>query len=325
MRKLKQASFFVWNTLLATKKRRGYNTYWENLEHMKTILFGAATDLGVSRDGASLGPAVILNDVKDFYDGEKELLEADPSFIKSRDPKDLRKNEEVLKEYNVNLYHHILAKIQDGYFPVMLGGDHSAAISSALASAKVHKEIGIIWVDAHTDYNTYETTETGNIHGLPLASITGYKTEELREFFDGKTISPSHTVVVGARSVDKEEWVNVRDAGITVISTEEVKQRGIENVMDEAFRIAGNGTNGIHVSYDLDVIDPIVAPGVTVPEENGISREEALQVAEYLSNHIDQVQSFDLVELNPTKDIEKKTEIIAVEILSKVLKAIQNK
>jgi arginase len=292
---------------------------------MRTVIFGAGTDLGVHIDGASLGPRQLINDIKSFYEGETILLEQDKDIIKSRNLSDRRKNEYEIDKFNQDLYKQMVAKIKEECFPIMIGGDHSAAIASALASAKVNVDVGIIWIDAHTDYNTFETTVTGNIHGLPLAAITGYKCNELRYYHDGKIIQPSRTVIIGARSIDDAEKDNVRYSGVTVFSTEDIKEKGIDAIMDEAFKIAGYKTKGVHVSYDLDVIDPDVAPGVSIPEFDGISEEEAMKINEYLINHIDDIVSFDLVEFNPLRDIDRKTEQIGLNILAQMIKAAEKK
>ena len=245
---------------------------------MKTFIAGAGSDLGVHIDGAHLGPVQLMNDLKGFYKGESFSLIQDENIIKSRNLSDLRKNDYEIDKFNTKLYQKILEKAKDGYFPITIGGDHSVAVASALASAKVHENIGIIWFDAHTDYNTFDTTVTGNIHGLPLAAITGYKNGELRYFHDGNIIQTSKAVVVGARSIDDREKDNIKYSGITVFTTEDIKEKGIEAVVEEAFRIAGDRTKGIHISYDLDLIDPEIAPGVSVPEFDGISEEEAMKI-----------------------------------------------
>ena len=268
---------------------------------------------------------MIMNDLKSFYKGESCLFERDKDIIKSRNLSDRRKNEYEIEKFNSNLYKSMVDKIKEEYFPIMLGGDHSAAIASVLASAKVNVDIGIIWIDAHTDYNTFESTVTGNIHGLPLAAVTGYKCNELRTYHNGKIIQPSRTVVVGARSIDEKEKDNLRYAGVTVFSTEDIKEKGIEAVMDEAFKIAGYKTKGIHVSYDLDVIDPDVAPGVSIPEFDGINEEEAMKINEYLINHMKDIVSFDLVEFNPLRDVDRKTEQIALNILAQIINAVEKK
>lgn len=292
---------------------------------MRTMIFGAGTDLGVHIDGTSLGPVQLMNDIKAFYKGESMMFEQDKDIIKSRNLSDRRKNEYAIEEFNSNLYKNMVDKIKEEYFPIMIGGDHSAAIASALASAKVNVDVGIIWIDAHTDYNTFETTVTGNIHGLPLAAINGYKNSELRYYHDGKIIQPSRTVIVGARSIDEAEKENVKYSGVTVFTTDDIKEKGIDAVMDEAFKIAGYMTKGIHISYDLDVIDPDIAPGVSIPEFDGISEEEAMKINEYIIHHMDKVLSYDLVEFNPLRDVDRKTEQIALNILAQVIRAAENK
>ena len=292
---------------------------------MKTFIIGAGSDLGVHIDGAHLGPIQLMNDLKGFYKGESFSLVQNENIIKSRNLSDRRKNEYEIDKFNTQLYKTILEKVKDGYFPITIGGDHSVAVASALASAKVHDNIGIIWFDAHTDYNTFETTVSGNIHGLPLAAITGYKNHELRYFYDCNTIQPSKTVVVGARSIDDWEKDNIKYSGITVFTTEDIKEKGVEAVVEEAFAIAGNRTKGVHISYDLDLIDPEIAPGVSIPEFDGITEEEAMKINELIMKHLDQVVSYDLVEFNPLRDKDRKTEQIAVNLLAQMIRAVENK
>lgn len=292
---------------------------------MKTIIIGAGSDLGVHIDGAHLGPVQLTNDLQSFYKGETISFIQDENILKSRNLSDRRKNEYEIDKFNTSLYKVILEKIHQEYFPILIGGDHSISVASALASAKEHTEIGIIWIDSHPDYNTFESTLTGNIHGLPLATITGYKNHELRYFHDGNTIHPSKTVIVGARSIDEAEKDNLRYAGVTVFTTQDIKERGVEAIMEEAFEIAGKRTKGVHISYDLDIIDPIEAPGVSIPEFDGISIEEAMKINEHIIKHMEQVTSYDLVEFNPLRDQERKTEQIAVNLLAQIIKAAERK
>ena len=291
---------------------------------MKTIILGAGSDLGVHIDGAHLGPTQLMNDLKDFYKGEKISYIQDEKIIKSRNLSDRRKNEYEIDKFNTDLYNGILEKMKDDYFPILIGGDHSVAVASALADAEVNENIGIIWIDAHPDFNTFETTVTGNIHGLPLATIAGYKNHELRYFHKGKTIQPARTVVVGARSIDDAERDNIRYAGITVFTTQDIKEQGVEEIMKKAFEIAGERTKSIHISYDLDVIDPDIAPGVSIPEFDGINEEEAMKINEIILKNLDKISSYDLVEFNPLRDIDRKTEQIAVNILAKTIRTIEN-
>ncbi len=290
---------------------------------MKSIIIGAGSDLGVHIDGAHLGPTQLINDLKNFYKGEILNFTQDETIIKSRNISDRSKNRYEVNMLNEKLYKAILDKMKRGYFPLTLGGDHSVAIASALANAKENEEIGIIWFDSHTDYNTFETTITGNIHGLPLAAINGYKCDELRTFHRGDTIEQAKTVIVGARSIDEAEKEILKYSSVTVFTTEDIKREGAKAIVDKAFAIAGYKTKGIHVSYDLDLIDPEVAPGVSVPEFDGINEKEAMEICDCILEHFNQVTAFDLVEFNPLRDVNRKTEQIAINILAKTLKRIE--
>lgn len=292
---------------------------------METVIIGAGSDLGVHIDGAKLGPTQLLNDVKSFYTGESELYIQDDSIIKSRHLGDRRKNESEIEKFNENLYKRFVEYHNKDYFPICIGGDHTVAVPSALASVKTHESIGMIWIDAHTDYNTFESTITGNLHGLPCATITGYKNKDMRAYHDGKIIQPAKTVIVGARSIDPKEKENLKYAGVTVFTTEDIKEKGVEAIMEEAFKIATFKTYGVHISYDLDVIDPEIAPGVSVPEEDGLNEDEALEINEFILKRMKDVVSYDLVEFNPLRDIDRKTEQIALNFLAQVLSYAKNK
>lgn len=281
---------------------------------MITII-NANTDLGVHVDGANLGPKEITDklDIKK-YNIDKE------NTIKNKDKNDLKKNLNEVNHFTKKVFEQELEILNNNDFPLLIGGDHSAAIGSALASQKYYKNIGIIWIDAHGDYNTFETTRTGNLHGLPLAAITGYKCDDLTSFITDNHINPKNCVIVGARSIDPWEIGNLKDAGVTIFTTQDIHEKGSQTIMDEAFKIALNNTNGTHISYDLDVIDPIIAPGVSVPEVNGITLSEANEIMDYLVNRKDDIKSMDIVEFNPTKDIDNKTKAIVLELINKFIK-----
>ncbi len=289
---------------------------------MKSVVIGAGSDLGVHIDGAKLGPTQLINDIRSFYQGEIVQFMQDSSIIKSRNISDRSKNRYEVNELNEKIYNEIVKKMKQGYFPILLGGDHSVAISSSLADVKINEDVGLIWIDAHADYNTFSTTITGNIHGLPLAAITGYQCEDLRLFHRGEIIQPAKTVIVGVRSMDSEEKENLKYSGITVFTTEDIKNDGVDKVMNKAFEIAGYKTRSIHISYDLDIIDPEFAPGVSIPEFDGINVDEAMQICDYIIDHFDKVSSYDLVELNPLRDISRKTEQISLNILAKTITKI---
>ena len=293
----------------------------------KYSIVNACSDFGVHVNGAKLGPEAIAKDIKEtelegkitnFYTLHAE--EADKELDKSNKKKNLA----PVNKFNTNLYNLVNEVIKKGEIPITLGGDHVIAIASALASINKYKNMGIIWVDAHGDYNTFATTQSGNLHGLPYAVITGYEKQLLVDFHNGNFYNPKNAVILGGRDIDELELPNIKDAGITLISTEDIHKYGAEAMFKKAMEIASNGTDGVHISYDLDVIDPKIAPGVSIPAVDGINLDEAYKIADLISEKIsdDTVKSLDLVELNPLLDKDKVTEKIAVEILERILKKI---
>ena len=287
---------------------------------MKSInIIGACSDFGVHIDGTKLGPEVLeshidktkVNEIINIYakDINKEL-----------EKNNKQKNLKLVNEFNSRLYSAVLDTLNSNLFPLTIGGDHSIAIASALASIKKHENLGIIWFDAHGDYHTFETTSSGNIHGLPFATITNYKKSILSNFHSGNYFNPKNAVLVGGRDIDEPfELENLKNAGVTVFSTEDIHKFGTDYIYSKAFDIASAGTNGIHVSYDLDVIDPRLAPGVSIPAKNGISLEESYDFITHMIKNKEKVKSFDLVEFNPLRDIDEVTQKIAQQILSYLL------
>ena len=285
---------------------------------MKNVkIIGACTDLGVDKNGADKGPKEII----DKLNVDNPILIIKPNCIKSKDPKDLSKNLKEVNIFNYQLFNVVKNTLECGKFPITIGGDHSMAIGSALASQFVNENIGIIWIDAHLDYNTFETTITGNLHGLPLAAINGI-CDKLTNFTNNY-INPKNTVVVGYRSKEENreiELSNIRKMGVTVFDDDDIKKYGIEYIMDKAIQIASSNTKGIHVSYDLDVIDERFAPGVSVPEEGGIDLNTAYKIRDIIVDNIEIVKSFDLVEYNPDYDMDYKTRNIALNIINEIKK-----
>ena len=280
------------------------------------IFVGAASDLGVHIDGSSLGPSKILANNEN-----KIILNQDPSFQKSQDETDLRKNFNELYDYTNELYNIINEQYNYDQSVLMIGGDHSNAVPSALASVNKHGKIGLVWIDAHTDYHTLASTTSGNLHGLPCALINGYGDRSLTSFHDNAYIDPANTVIIGARSIDDGEVINCDATKVHVIKIEEVRERGIEACLKEAFEIALKGTNGVHVSYDIDGLDPTLAPAVSTPVPNGLNIDDFNYINKYFRDHNEDIVSFDLVEFNPTRDVDDKTLKVAHEIID----AITNK
>ena len=166
---------------------------------MKNTIICVNSDLGLSKDGTNLGPTAIYNNFSEY---KNIIINKDNKYKKEKDSTNMRKNLNEVNKVNTQLFNAVTEVLNNNEFPITLGGDHSIAIGSALASNNYYKSIGIIWIDAHTDYNNLDTTITGNIHGLPLAVINGTNKEELSSFLTNNYISPKNTVVVGARSID---------------------------------------------------------------------------------------------------------------------------
>ncbi len=292
---------------------------------MKSIIIGAGSDLGVHIDGSSLGPVQLINDIKSFYNGETTTIMQEEDILKSRNLSDRRKNEYEVDEINTKIYNTILEKEKDNYFPIVIGGDSSITIPTALASSKVRENIGMILFSPYTNYNTFDTTVSGNINGMSLAAINGYKNNELRYYHDGNVIQPTKTVVVGARSIDDWEKDNVKYSGLNVFTSEDIKQKGLETVINEAFSIANERTKGVHISFDLGLLDPSIAPGVSIPEFDGMSEEEVMNINKLIIAHMKDITSYDLVEFNPLRDENRKTEQIALNILAQIINAVNKK
>lgn len=292
---------------------------------MKSIIIGAGSDLGVHIDGSSLGPVQLINDIKSFYNGETTTIMQEEDILKSRNLSDRRKNEYEVDEINTKIYNTILEKEKDNYFPIVIGGDSSITIPIALASSKVRENIGMILFSPYTNYNTFDTTVSGNINGMSLAAINGYKNSELRYYHDGNVIQPTKTVVVGARSIDDWEKDNVKYSGLNVFTSEDIKQKGLETAINEAFSIANERTKGVHISFDLGLLDPSIAPGVSIPEFDGMSEEEVMNINKLIIAHMKDITSYDLVEFNPLRDENRKTEQIALNILAQIINAVNKK
>lgn len=280
----------------------------------------ACSDLGVHIDGSNLGPSVILDNINST--NINQILEIHkPSCIKNTDKEDKRKNFSYINEFNSELYNIVYNSIDNGNLPLILGGDHSISIGSALGSIKKYNNIGVIWIDSHADFNTFSTTTSGNIHGLPFATITGQNESGLTDFHMGPFYNPKNSVLVGARSIDYPgEHKNLEVAGITVFTTEDIKKYGMKEIIHKAIKIATNNTFGMHISIDIDVLDPKEAPGVSVPEINGISETDLIEALDEIILNKENVKSVDLVEYNPNYDINNITLNISQKILTKLIK-----
>ena len=198
-------------------------------------------------------------------------------------------------------------------------------MASALASVKNQPDIGTIWISAHTNYCTRETTTTGNINEFSLMTVSNQKNSDFRYFHNGLIIQPSKTVIIGVREIEKGTKDDLKYSGVTVFTMDDIKEKGIEEIIEQAFNIANFKTQGVHISFSLDVLDPEIAPGVSAPMDDGLTQEEALKIHDTIVDNIEDVVGYDLVEFNPLKDENRKTEQIAVNLLAKVIKAVEKK
>jgi arginase len=202
-------------------------------------------------------------------------------------------------------------------FPLTLGGDHSIAAGTVAGITKRfgRQKLGLLWIDAHGDFNTPESSPSGNVHGMPLAAIAGLGVRELTHLRGvSPMVAPEKIVLVGIRDIDAGEARNIRQAGVTAFTMREIDERGMRAVMAEALTIVTSGTAGFHLSLDMDALDPEYAPGVGTPVMGGLSYREAHLAMEMIHDKHALV-SMDVVEVNPVLDIANKTAALAVELI----------
>jgi len=213
--------------------------------------------------------------------------------------------------------------MDDGHMPLVLGGDHSVAMGSVAGVAAHYRQreqkIGLIWVDAHADMNTPESSPSGNVHGMPLAALIGLGAKELTHIAGfAPKIDPANVAIIGLRDVDKQEAENVRSTGVHAFTMRDIDERGLRSVMQEAIGYATAGTAGFHLSFDMDVVDPYEAPGVGTPVRGGITYREAHLAMETVSDSGKMV-SMEVVEVNPVIDSVNRTALLAVELVMSAL------
>jgi len=290
----------------------------------KIRVIGVPLDLGQSRRGVDMGPSAVrvaglemrLEQLGHIVeDGGNEPV-AIPEQKKEGDP-----HAKYLKEITATCTKEaelVVKTLEAGIVPLVLGGDHSVGAGTVSGVAEFYrrqnKKIGLIWIDAHTDINTPESSPSGNVHGMPLAAIMGLGPSELANILNfSPKVSPDNCVLVGVRDIDAIERENVRRSGIHVFTMRDIDERGMRNVMETAARIAGDGTAGYHISLDMDWVDPEDAPGVGTPVRGGATYREAHLAMEIIADH-GRLLSFVIVEVNPVIDEHNRTADLAVEL-----------
>ena len=287
----------------------------------KVSLIGVPLDLGASRRGVDMGPSAIR--VTGLADRLRKLgLEVEdtgdidvplPEEVEAGDPK--RKYARPIAAVCRELCDRVHRALSADRVPVTLGGDHSIAMGSVAGTSKFFrdkgKKIGLLWFDAHGDMNTPGTTESGNIHGMPLSHLLGMGDEDLASIggFKGKVLS-SNACLVGIRDLDEAEKKIIVESSVQVFTMKDIDRHGVSHVIDEAIEHASRGTDGLHVSFDVDAIDPSDALGTGTPKKGGLTYREAHLCLELIADS-KLLRSIDMVEVNPILDIRNSTAELA--------------
>ena len=295
-----------------------------NIIPRKIRVIGVPLDLGQSRRGVDMGPSAVrvaglearLESLGHVVEDGGNISVAIAEQKKEGDP-----HAKYLKEITATCTKHaerVVKTLEAGKVPVVLGGDHSVAAGTVAGIAEFHRrqgqKIGLVWIDAHADINTPETSPSGNVHGMPLAAIVGLGPPELANIFGfSPKVAPENCVIVGVRDIDATEKENIRKTGVEVFTMRDIDERGMRAVIEEALRMAGRGTAGYHISVDMDWIDPEDAPGVGTPVRGGATYREAHLAMEIIADHA-RMLGFEIVEVNPVIDEHNRTANLAVEL-----------
>lgn len=287
-------------------------------------ILGVPLDLGAGRRGVDMGPSALrvaglnarlealgyrVEDLGNVAVEQQESAKAGPANARYLKP---------IAATCRQVAQGVERALRQGRFPLVLGGDHSVAVGTAGGAAAHYRKhghrLGVIWIDAHTDMNTPETSPSGNVHGMPLACLVGAGPRELTHLAGfSPAIDPRCVALVGIRDVDLDERPVVRESGVTVFTMRDIDERGMRAVMTDAIAVASRGSVGIHLSLDMDGIDPGEAPGVGTPVRGGISYREAHLAMEMLCDSR-LMRSMEVVEVNPILDVANRTAQLAVEL-----------
>lgn len=288
-------------------------------------IIGVPLDLGADRRGVDMGPNAIR------HAGLRERLQAigynvtDTGDIMIHTPEFCQPQGEKLKyldeieRVNTELCRRVDEEISKGGFPLVIGGDHSIAIGTMSGVLQQKKKIGVLWFDAHGDINTAETSPSGNIHGMSVAVGMGNGHERLTAIGGVEAkLDPKKFVMIGIRDLDPGERILLKELGVTVYTMHEIDMMGMAKVMEEAIRIVSDGTDGIHVSFDMDVMDPLHAPGVGTPVVGGLTYRESHLAMELISA-ANIVTSAEFAEVNTVLDHKNQTARLAVALMGSLL------
>jgi arginase len=295
----------------------------------KVRIIGVPMDLGQSRRGVDMGPSALRGAglqarIKQLGDqvediGNLEVKQPEEMQIGEKRAKYLQEIAETCKDLATN----VEKSLGEGFLPLVLGGDHSIAAGVAAGVSaffrKDKKQIGYLWLDAHGDMNTPDSSPSGNVHGMPLAVIMGYGAPELVDLLGFKPkAEPGNIVIVGARDLDAQERKIVKKSGIHVFTMRDIDERGMREVMSDALKYCMDDTAGIAVSLDMDFVDPSDAPGVGTPVRGGVTYREAHLAMEMIADS-EAMVSLEIVEINPIIDEHNRTALLGVELVLSAL------
>ena len=289
-----------------------------------THLIGVPLDLGGNRRGVDMGPSAIrisglaeqLTAIGVTVVDKGDIATPLPEMKGPGDPH--KRYVRDIARVCQKLQQTALASLHEGALPIVLGGDHSLGAGSVAATAawlrSRNEALGLIWVDAHADINSPATSPSGNVHGMPLSALLGGEPIELARIGGPEpSVRPGHTALVGIRNLDEREKEIVRTFGIHAFTMKDVDRLGIAGVMERALAAVTNGTGGVHVSFDLDVCDPAIAPGVGTAVKGGLDYREAHYVMEAVAES-GRLVALDLVEVNPALDLRNTTAELATDL-----------
>ena len=301
--------------------------------HKKIALVGVPMDLGGGRRGVDMGPSAIriagidegVRSLGLEFEDRGNVLVPEPLSRVPKNPK-ARFLDEIAQCCRA-LRQRVEGILEDDAFPLVVGGDHSIACGTVAAISSFHhrrkQKIGLIWFDAHGDMNTPESSESGNIHGMPLACCIGRGVPELTHLGDRvPMVDVEKAVLVGVRTLDLKEKAEIKDSGIHVFTLRDIDMHGIHKVMRMAIEIASTGTAGFHLTFDLDGMDPSVAPGVGTPVPGGATLRESHLIMEHAAES-QKLLALEMTEINPILDNQNATARVAVDLaLSALGKAV---
>lgn len=286
---------------------------------MQIDIIGVPMDLGADRRGVDMGPSAIryshlqnkLQEIGYTVKDEGNIEVPIAEMCSVTNPK--LKYIDCIVPLSRRIAGAVATSMQANNFPLVIGGDHSLSIGSVRGAAR-NKKIGVIWIDAHADFNTAETTPSGNIHGMPLAVLAGFGDQSLVQLWDEAipVIDPAKIAVIGARDLDLGEKNNLRNAGVMVMGMEQIDRYGMVSVMEKAIERVNRDVDGVYLSLDMDALDPEHAPGVGTPVPAGLTQRETHLACEMLAE-TGTLIGMDLVEVNPILDIQNRTAALAVE------------